>query len=253
MRSDRLNRILVLGVSFVLGFVFVSCRADRKSETVDIPVTVPADTVSNAIQEQTADAVADLPDVSDADTPAVASSPRVVPVQKENAPEHAIQWLSKVKEVADWYCKTFENYQQFLGGKMCPVVDKKVRDDCSGLATACLQNYGIYHGNTIYNSAAFRDKNSELGHNLQKFFDPIEGEFMQTEYEKFQPGDILAGFMFENGKVQRAHGHVTIYAGNGQFYDWGGWAYKADSQPVAGEESAGYMHDHLYTIIWRIK
>lgn len=163
------------------------------------------------------------------------------------------EWLNKVKQIADWYNKNFDGYQDFLNGKWCPLVNKKVRDDCSGMVTACLVNYGIYEGNTIYNSGSFRDKDCELGKLLKKHFLPIQGEFMQTDYEKFKAGDVLAGYMFEDGKVQKQHGHVTVYAGNGKFYDWGGWAYKAKSQPVAGEESEGFMHDHLYTIIWRVK
>lgn len=44
---------------------------------------------------------------------------------------------------------------------------------------------------------------------------------MKKHQFTFTPGNILAGYIFEDGKSQRKHGHVTIYADNGKFYNWG--------------------------------
>ena len=219
----------------------ISCEASKVKDTGELNSTSSTSVDSNTKRDN-ADSVHNVVSVQNESVE-----------QKGTVNANTKEWLLKTKEIADWYASNFSDYQQFLNGKMCPLIDKKVRDDCSGLVTACLVNYGVYDGNNIFNSANFRDKNSSIGILMKKKFKPIEGNFMQTEYESFKPGDILAGYMFEDGKVQRNHGHVTIYAGNGKFYDWGGWAYKSKTQPVAGEEAAGYMHDHLYTIIWRMK
>lgn len=233
MKTSSIKYVLMLLV-IVASFGCKQSNENKDENQEQVISSSSADTLENDIQEE----------VNQRDS---------ADFSYESTSANAAEWLSKAEEIADWYAATFTDYQQFLGGKMCPILDKKVRDDCSGLVTACLVNYGIYDGNEIFNSAHFRDKNSEIGELMQEHFTPIEGEFMQTDYQEFQPGDILAGYMFEDGEVQKKHGHVTIYAGNGKFYDWGGWAYKAETQPVAGEESEGYMHDHLYTIIWRMK
>ena len=60
-------------------------------------------------------------------------------------------WMEAVEEMAKWYEKNVHTYQGGTTGKAsgqrkmydCPLVGKKVGDDCSGFVSACLWKHGV--------------------------------------------------------------------------------------------------------------
>lgn len=170
------------------------------------------------------------------------------------------KWFKAVVEVTKWYEKNVPGYQKHISPLIdCPLVKCGVRDDCSGLLSACLQYYGLITDGAIYTSAGYARENSKIGKIMQQEFKPIKCSIKQEKdaYGDLLPGDILT---CHDGKD---YNHVTIYAGDGRFYDWGSKAPGKDAktanpdvkdnypQPVSSNINDKQMNYHIYTLIWR--
>ncbi|MDY4185110.1 MAG: NlpC/P60 family protein [Sodaliphilus sp.] len=160
-------------------------------------------------------------------------------------------FLKAAKEVAEWYYKNKTPYQAdgvWYKTPYCPFSSNgRAKRDCSGFVSIVLQYCGIFAPGESYNSISFISETGKCGQSLKKAgFKPIKGIFPQEDFSKFKPGDILA---VNQGAKGDEH-HVTIYAGNGRFYDYGGKA-PGFKQPVSGVVSKGEMNKHTYSIIWR--
>lgn len=160
------------------------------------------------------------------------------------------EFLDAAKKVADWYYANNTPYQAdgvWYKDPKCPYSgNKKCKRDCSGYLSIVLQYCGVFAPDEAYNSISFKSDNNSCAKSLKKGgFQPIFGEFPQEDFNKFAPGDILA--------VNRGdQHHVTIYAGNGRFYDYGGKA-PGHKQPISGVVADKEMNPHTYTVIWRLK
>ena len=71
-------------------------------------------------------------------------------------------WMTAIKAVADWYQHNINEYNQ-SGYHQCPVVSAKVRSDCSGFVSACLQKLGAISNTTIYSSADYASPSGACG------------------------------------------------------------------------------------------
>lgn len=214
-----------------------SCRHSNTSavETVD----------SAQVQKATAQQPSSASEVKQ-------EAPQVVP-QAEPGTLTREKFLATAKQIADWY---YDNRLPYAADNVmytepeCPFsANKACRHDCSGFTTLIMYSCGIVTARENFSSVDFISENTVCGKALKTAgFETIHGEFPQEDFDKFQPGDILAVNQGPNGKEH----HVTIYAGNGRFYDYGGKA-PGHKQPISGKVDDLEMNPHTYTIIWRLK
>lgn len=158
-------------------------------------------------------------------------------------------WLDYVQSMANWFQTNIHTYQGHIAGSKTPVNTDvripcnllgggKVRDDCSGFVSACLQYAGIFPAGVVTNSAGFKSTTGRIAQYLQN------GGFTAIAFNRasLQPGDIYA----VNNGVQH---HVEIYAGklNGRdmTYSWG----RVHDTASGGMPSA--FAPLPYTVIWR--
>ena len=137
-----------------------------------------------------------------------------LPLTEENSEkkEKTNCWLDNVEEMGKWYQKNIHTYQGGTSGKAthsrkmydCPLVNKKVGDDCSGFVCACLWKHGVdvpLSGSYSFvgPEKAFEKKLNDAGFNKMKY-----------DANKLIPGDIMA-----------KNGHVEIYFAPKKSYAWG--------------------------------
>lgn len=188
-------------------------------------------------------------------------------------------WPDIVKFVGRWYEENIHTYQ---GGPPTNLSNcthdfnldfiKKVRDDCSGYATACLLVY-ILVNDFVSKINSDRDKDlkttlentvkwapasliwdtirnqSKDNSNFKKLMEFVGFEEIKYDFSSIQPFDIIAG---NNGEFH----HVEIYAGNksGKYFSWS-WGSVHDKSH--GGMPARFVkpnnNDSAYNTIWRIK
>lgn len=144
-------------------------------------------------------------------------------------------WMTAIKAVADWYQHNINEYNQ-SGYHQCPVVSAKVRSDCSGFVSACLQKLGAISNTTIYSSADYASPSGACGKAL------LAAGFQNYPYsfDDLREGDIYS----------KGGGHVEIYAGSSKAYAWGS-NHNVNSPKNPGLPT--WMSKQGYTIIWRYK
>ena len=124
-------------------------------------------------------------------------------------------WLSAIEQMGKWYESNIHTYQTGSTGKamgkkgwfMCPLINDKVADDCSGFVQACLRLFGI--DCPVITTAMMQD-----GSQFDKLMESsgfIHHKGLFTP-DNLQPGDIICG---------RASTHTEIYAGDRKSWSWG--------------------------------
>lgn len=103
------------------------------------------------------------------------------------------------------------------GGYSTLVNGDKVRTDCSGFVSYCLQVYGTIAKGTNYTSATF---------NTVPGFVNIKDQC--KSFDDLQPGDII-GYS----------GHVEVYAGNNRVYNWGSHSSAEDKYTSCATHGLG--------------
>jgi len=122
-------------------------------------------------------------------------------------------WLSAIEQMGKWYELNIHTYQGTTSkprqGKkwyMCPLVNDKVADDCSGFVQACLMYFGVKCP-SICTATMQEDKFMKMMESAG--FTHYTGIFNPGN---LQPGDIICG---------RGSTHTEIYAGEGKSWSWG--------------------------------
>lgn len=115
------------------------------------------------------------------------------------------KWARAVTDVGVYYKQNVGMYSQ-NGYAYCPLINKKVRFDCSGFVSACLSRYGvnILVSTSTMSSDAFAKKMAVAG--FTKYSKP--GGIPPSEW---RPWDILV----------KPGAHTEIYNGNGTSWSWG--------------------------------
>lgn len=122
------------------------------------------------------------------------------------------EWSKAVVAMGKWYEKNVHEYNQ-SGWISCDLLGgTKVRKDCSGYVSACLQLFGTFNKGFVTNSGGFNSNNS-IASILSK------GGFKKLTYswETVQPYDIIA-----------YNGHVEILAEKGEHPKSWGWGSTHD-------------------------
>lgn len=149
-------------------------------------------------------------------------------------------WANAVDTMGKWYEKNVHDYAHSTVD--CSLVNGKVRIDCSGFASACLQYFGVFKNPYAPRSADFTTS-EKVAEQLEK------GGFKKMAYSfnAVQPYDILS-----------FQGHVEIFAVKGK--DEGssksyGWGNINDGQVHNGKQRPGMPHRYFdgdkYKVIWR--
>ena len=123
-------------------------------------------------------------------------------------------WLSAVEQMGKWYEANIHTYQGRTAkpwdGKhwyMCPLINDKVADDCSGFVQSCIKLFGI--DCPVITTAMMQD-GSQFDKLMEASgFTHHKGLFTP---DNLQPGDIICG---------RASTHTEIYAGDRKSWSWG--------------------------------
>lgn len=133
-------------------------------------------------------------------------------------------WASAVQTIGNFYTSNKLPYNQ-TQSVFCSLVNKNVREDCSGYVSACLWKFGV--NIAMSTSYGFTASSGSLYNTLSS------AGFTQMDYSfaNLQPYDIIT-----------YNGHVEIYAGNKQSYAWGS-AHTSLPTPMANKP---------YTKIWRL-
>lgn len=129
----------------------------------------------------------------------------------------ASSWSDAVEKMARWYEVNIHNYSQGRAQDptptwtFCPLINQKVRHDCSGYVTSCMKLYGIpWTHNTMASVRAetFNQSDSEL---IKSYgFTYYNSPSLAATKAYVQPWDIMVGV-----------GHTEIYAGNNKSWTWG--------------------------------
>lgn len=154
----------------------------------------------------------------------------------ENKQENT--WISDIKEMGKWYQENIHTYQGGKTGKAtgarkmydCPIIKKKVGDDCSGFVCSCLWKHGV--NVPLTGSYGFVEPTTTFAKLM------TEAGFKKIKYDatKLEPGDIMC-----------KNGHVEIYYEPKKSYAWG------NIHDGLGKHTGlpCWMAKLAYTIIWR--
>ena len=123
-------------------------------------------------------------------------------------------WLGAIEQMGKWYEQNIHTYQgktqKPWAGKhwyMCPLINEKVADDCSGFVQACLKLFGI---DCPIIATALMQEGSV-------FMKLMENSGFTHYSGTFGPGNLQAGDIICGG----ASTHTEIYAGEGKSWSWG--------------------------------
>ena len=122
-------------------------------------------------------------------------------------------WLSTIQQMGKWYESNIHTYQgttekprQGKKWYMCPLINDKVADDCSGFVQACLRYFGVSCPSITTATMQENQFNSMMENAGFKHF---TGLFNPSN---LQPGDIICG---------KGQTHTEIYAGENKSWSWG--------------------------------
>lgn len=153
------------------------------------------------------------------------------------------EWWNCVTQMGKWYEENIHNYGAVYS--MCPLVNKKVRHDCTGFVRACLLLNGI-------DIAEFNSITMTPGSDFDKTLQANGFTLIQTSpyviSETAKPGDICSRTV----KAGFGHGHAEIYAGfiDGKHKSWG-WGSVHDGKNGHPGMPAGINSKERYQYIWR--
>ena len=124
-------------------------------------------------------------------------------------------WLSAVEQMGKWYESNMHTYQTGKDGRahgakgwfMCPLINDKVADDCSGFVQACLRLFGV--NCPVITTSMMQDGSVFAKLMENSGFTHDKGIFTP---DNLQPGDIICG---------GASTHTEIYAGDKKSWAWG--------------------------------
>ena len=122
-------------------------------------------------------------------------------------------WAKAVQSMGQWYEKNVHTYQKRMYD--CSMLNSKVRDDCSGYVSACLQYFGTFKKGVAPSSADFVSTTNSTANIL------YNGGFryMMYSWDNVQPYDIIA-----------YNGHVEVLAQKGENPKSWGWGSVHDCQ-----------------------
>lgn len=147
-------------------------------------------------------------------------------------------WAKSVETIGKWYEANIHNYNQSRY-TFCNLTNTKVRHDCSGYVSACLQYFKAFNNGLTTSSAGFTSE-EKIARILEK------NGFRKIAYswDEVQPFDIVS------------HGsHVEILASkNRPIKDWG-WGschdgINGNAGMPANADSKAYTNNK-YKVIWR--
>ena len=149
-------------------------------------------------------------------------------------------WIKALQAMGEWYEHNIHTYQGGSTGKAsgsrrmydCPLVHRKVGDDCSGYVCACLWNHGV--NVPLTGSGGFV--------NPSKDFEKI----MNTHgFKKYNYGD----YTLMPGDIMCKNGHVEIFWTDKKSYGWG------NIHDAVGKHAGMpcWQAKLKYTIVWRKK
>jgi len=126
----------------------------------------------------------------------------------------ASSWIQAIQNMGKWYEQNIHTYQTGTTGKamgqkgwfMCPLINDKVADDCSGFVQACLKYFGV-NCPVITTATMQQDQFSTMLENAG--FKHYTGIFSPWNLKE---GDIICG---------RGSTHTEIYAGDNKSWSWG--------------------------------
>lgn len=137
-------------------------------------------------------------------------------------------WWDAVQKMGAWYQENVHTYQgtreKPRRGRTwydCPLIGRKVQDDCSSFVWACLQ---------YFNPDVFKPRPwspSCLNLSIETSPNGIDAQqlkeagfkWFRWKREDLQVGDIMVGSSLAQGGTHC--GHTEIYAGNNKSYSWG--------------------------------
>lgn len=145
----------------------------------------------------------------------------------EGVPGNATGWWDAVQKMGAWYQQNVHTYQgtreKPRSGRQwydCPLINRKVQDDCSAFVWACLQ---------FFKPDVFKEKSwsptclqftKEHGKSFSEITQLEQAGFKWIKWSRdaLQPGDIMVGCSIQGC----THcGHTEVYAGNKKSYSWG--------------------------------
>lgn len=150
------------------------------------------------------------------------------------------RWQKAVLDMKSWYETNIHDYNQ-QGWTECPLINQKVRHDCSGYVTSCLKLYGMEwpHNTMVEGNWDCSHTNDSWTRLTQGGFTAIECGSIEKTKEQAQAFDIFIG-----------HGHTEVYAGDGKSYSWG----SCHDLAKGGMPSGINWHcgnGNPYSVIWR--
>ena len=149
-------------------------------------------------------------------------------------------WAKKVQTMGKWYEKNVHTYQEHIQTLIpCDLLGGSgVRDDCSGLVSACLQYFGAFKKGYAVSSNAFLNDTNVMEKLVNNGFKKIP-----YSWDSVQPYDIMA-----------YNGHVEILAlkdNKPKSWAWGdvhdGLDNRSGMPSLTGPKPKG----NTYKIIWR--
>jgi hypothetical protein len=146
-------------------------------------------------------------------------------------------WAKSVETMGKWYESNIHNYSQ---GQftLCPLTNSRVRHDCSGYVSACLQYFGAFKRGQITNSGGFTSDG-----NIAKILQSAGFRKMDYSYTTAEPFDIIT-----------YDGHVEILASKGEHPKSWGWGNVHDCKNGHACMPAGTGNKpkgSTYKVIWR--
>lgn len=124
-------------------------------------------------------------------------------------------WLKAIEQMGKWYESNIHTYQTGTTGKamgkkgwfMCPLINDKVADDCSGFVQACLKLFGV--NCPVITTSVMQEGSQFMKLMENSGFTHYKGKFTP---DNLQPGDIICG---------GPSTHTEIYAGDRKSWSWG--------------------------------
>lgn len=145
----------------------------------------------------------------------------------------ASTWANAVVTMGKWYESNIHTYSQKTYSS-CDLIGARVRHDCSGFVSACLQYFGAFTKGKIVGSCDFTTNDS-----IEKILTNSGFRKLSYSYDKAEPFDIISYC-----------GHVEILAEKGKSPKSWSWGSCHDCRNGHACMPA-FMNKKNYKIIWR--
>lgn len=150
----------------------------------------------------------------------------------------SVEWRNAVEKMGKWYEKNIHSYSQ-TSFTPCPLLNGvKVRHDCSGYVSACLQYYGVIKNNAIYNSTMYTNDSG-----VSDLLTSSKFSKLTYSWDDVKPYDIIS-----------YSGHVEILAEKGdkpKSWGWGSCHDGFGKNPTMPAPTGNKPKGKTYKVIWR--